>query len=216
MEGIDCYCLEDELLLEGVKSKGHHRTVRRIHHPTLNSSCLWSVSEATAEAPSTCDNRQQDRHEDNFVNPINILSAQTIDRLNICFASYAVRGRDHCSCLNVKSNRLKMLTEDFHFHSCRMKKNDETNIEQCWSNTKSIVLFYYSGNNSWVSDQVHYVYASLSPILILILCILSIYQTWDCCHLKNKSWRGKLPFQKWYCFYSKCCFTGITHWNYIK
>lgn len=83
----------------------------------LNSSCLWSVSEATAEAPSTCDNRQQDRHKDNFVNPINILSSQTTDRLNICFASYTVRGHDHCYCLNVKSNRFKLLTGDFHFHS---------------------------------------------------------------------------------------------------
>lgn len=84
----------------------------------LNSSRLWSVSEATAEAPSTHDNRQQDRHKDNFVNPINILSAQTIDRLNICFASYTVRGYDHCYCLNMKSNRLKLLTGDFHFLSC--------------------------------------------------------------------------------------------------
>lgn len=84
----------------------------------LNSSRLWSVSEAAAEAPSTRDNRQQDRRKDNFVNPINILSAQTIDRLNICFASYTVRGYDRCYCLNVKSNRLKLLTGDFHFHSC--------------------------------------------------------------------------------------------------
>ena len=35
----------------------------------LNSSCLWSVSEAAAEAPSTHDNRQQDRHKDNFCQP---------------------------------------------------------------------------------------------------------------------------------------------------
>lgn len=86
----------------------------------LSSSRLWSVSEATAEAPSTRDNRQQDRRRDNFVNPINILSAQTIDRLNICFASYTVRGYDHCRCLNVKSNRLKLLAADFHFHSYRV------------------------------------------------------------------------------------------------
>lgn len=54
------------------------------------------MSEAAAEAPSTHDNRQQDRHKDNFVNPVNILSAQTIDRLNICFASYTVKGYEHC------------------------------------------------------------------------------------------------------------------------
>ncbi|KAM7380248.1 hypothetical protein PAMP_003560 [Pampus punctatissimus] len=44
VEGIDCYCLEDELVVEGVKSKGHHRTVRGIYlltcfkqHPPLIS-----------------------------------------------------------------------------------------------------------------------------------------------------------------------------------
>lgn len=84
----------------------------------LNSSRLWSVSEATADAPSTRGNRQRDRHKDNFfVNPVNILSAQAIDRLNICFASHAVRGYDRWKRLNGKSNRLKLLATHFHFHS---------------------------------------------------------------------------------------------------
>lgn len=42
-----------------------------------NSSRLWSVSEATAAAPSTHDNRRQDRDKDSFVNPVNILAEQT-------------------------------------------------------------------------------------------------------------------------------------------
>lgn len=98
----------------------------------LNSSRLWSGSEAAAEAPWTRDNRHQDRRKDTFVNPINILSAHTIDRLNICFASYTVRGYDHCHCLNVKSNRLKLLTGDFHFHSCSLHFKRITVVGICW------------------------------------------------------------------------------------
>lgn len=116
MQGIDCYCLEDELLLEGVKSKGHHRTVRDIYL----LACFKqqpSVMSVRGHRGGT-DNRQHDRRDDNFVNPINISSARATDRLNICFASYIVRGCDRWYCLNVKSNRLKLFATDFCFDSC--------------------------------------------------------------------------------------------------
>lgn len=92
----------------------------------LSSSRLWCVSEASAAAPSARDNRQADRRKDNFVNPVNILSARATDRLNICFASYTITGYCRCCRLKGKSNGVKLLTEHFHFQTRDGGK------EGCW------------------------------------------------------------------------------------
>lgn len=121
VEGIDCYCLEDELLLEGRGSQVIiTQREERIFSPVLNSSLLWSVSEATAE--STYNRWQQAARR--LWQPHKYLT----DGLNICSAPNSVGGYGSCRCLNGKSNRLKLLTRDFQFFHHVSNSN-----KGCWS-----------------------------------------------------------------------------------